>query len=153
MIPKIFNEVIDLGDGRSISIETGKLAKQAHGSVVVQMGNAMLLCTVVSNYEASDSNKIVFVMREQSQSFGSRLAGNPVRTKLQNLYKMSSGSKIYIDFDNIPLISSSFADEVFGKMFVEIGPIGFMQTFEFKRITNTVRKLIDKAIAQRMAAG
>ena len=33
--------------------ETGKLAKQAHGSVVVQMGNAMLLCTVVSNYSAS----------------------------------------------------------------------------------------------------
>ena len=54
MIPKIFKEVIDLGDGREISIETGKLAKQAHGSVVVQMGKAMLLCTVVSNYKQSD---------------------------------------------------------------------------------------------------
>jgi polyribonucleotide nucleotidyltransferase len=53
MIPKVFREVIDLGDGREISIETGKLAKQAHGSVVVQMGKAMLLCTVVSNYKAS----------------------------------------------------------------------------------------------------
>ncbi|MDX1543190.1 MAG: polyribonucleotide nucleotidyltransferase [Christiangramia sp.] len=50
MIPKTFKEVIDLGDGRTISLETGKLAKQAHGSVVVQMGNAMLLCTVVSSY-------------------------------------------------------------------------------------------------------
>ena len=48
MIPKTFKEVIDLGDGRTITLETGKLAKQAHGSVVVQMGNAMLLCTVVS---------------------------------------------------------------------------------------------------------
>ena len=38
------------------SIETGKLAKQAHGSVVVQMGKAMLLCTVVSNYKQSDVN-------------------------------------------------------------------------------------------------
>ncbi|MBD0832454.1 polyribonucleotide nucleotidyltransferase [Aestuariibaculum sediminum] len=54
MIPKTFKEVIDLGDGREISIETGKLAKQAHGSVVVQSGNCMLLCTVVSNYQASD---------------------------------------------------------------------------------------------------
>ncbi|MEZ4801919.1 MAG: polyribonucleotide nucleotidyltransferase [Gelidibacter sp.] len=53
MIPKTFREVIDLGDGRTISIETGKLAKQAHGSVVVQSGNCMLLCTVVSNYEQS----------------------------------------------------------------------------------------------------
>jgi len=54
MIPKTFKEVIDLGDGREISIETGKLAKQAHGSVVVQSGNCMLLCTVVSNYHAAD---------------------------------------------------------------------------------------------------
>lgn len=54
MIPKVFKEVIDLGDGREISIETGKLAKQAHGSVVVQSGNCMLLCTVVSNYKQSD---------------------------------------------------------------------------------------------------
>jgi len=54
MIPKVFREVIDLGDGRTISLETGKLAKQAHGSVVVQMGKAMLLCTVVSNYKQSD---------------------------------------------------------------------------------------------------
>ena len=54
MIPQVFKEVIDLGDGREISLETGKLAKQAHGSVVVQMGKAMLLCTVVSNYKQSD---------------------------------------------------------------------------------------------------
>jgi polyribonucleotide nucleotidyltransferase len=53
MIPKVYKEVIDLGDGREISIETGKLAKQAHGSVVVQMGKAMLLCTVVSSYKES----------------------------------------------------------------------------------------------------
>ncbi|MFY0712976.1 polyribonucleotide nucleotidyltransferase [Seonamhaeicola sp. NFXS20] len=54
MIPKTFKEVIDLGDGREISIETGKLAKQAHGSVVVQSGKCMLLCTVVSNYKSAD---------------------------------------------------------------------------------------------------
>ena len=54
MIPKVLKEVFDLGDGREISIETGKLAKQAHGSVVVQSGKCMLLCTVVSNYKQSD---------------------------------------------------------------------------------------------------
>lgn len=35
MIPQLFVEKIDLGDGRSITIETGRLAKQADGSVVV----------------------------------------------------------------------------------------------------------------------
>ncbi|MBD3724119.1 MAG: polyribonucleotide nucleotidyltransferase [Flavobacteriaceae bacterium] len=48
MIPKVTQEIIDLGDGRTISIETGKLAKQADGSVVVRMGDAMLLATAVS---------------------------------------------------------------------------------------------------------
>jgi polyribonucleotide nucleotidyltransferase len=48
MIPQLFKETIDLGDGRSISIETGRLAKQADGSVVVRMGDTMLLATVVS---------------------------------------------------------------------------------------------------------
>ena len=37
MIPKIFTQEIRLNDGRKITIETGKLAKQAHGSVVVRM--------------------------------------------------------------------------------------------------------------------
>ena len=54
MIPKTFKETITLSDGREITLETGKLAKQAHGSVVVQMGKTMILCTVVSNYEQSD---------------------------------------------------------------------------------------------------
>jgi len=42
----------DLGDGRMIEIETGKLAKQADGSVVVRMGDTMLLATVVSTVGA-----------------------------------------------------------------------------------------------------
>ena len=53
MIPKVSREIIDLGDGRSISIETGKLAKQADGAVEVRMGNAVLLATVVSARKAS----------------------------------------------------------------------------------------------------
>ena len=52
MIPKTITQEIPLKDGRTIIIETGKLAKQAHGSVVVRMGNCMLLCTVVSNYNS-----------------------------------------------------------------------------------------------------
>jgi polyribonucleotide nucleotidyltransferase len=52
MIPKTFTQEIRLEDGRTITLETGKLAKQAHGSVVVRMGDCMLLCTVVSNYQS-----------------------------------------------------------------------------------------------------
>ena len=47
-------KVFDIGDGRTIEIETGKLAKQADGSVVVKMGDTMLLATVVSSPEAKE---------------------------------------------------------------------------------------------------
>ena len=53
MIPQLFVESIDLGDGRSITIETGRLAKQADGAVVVRIGKCMLLATVVSARKAS----------------------------------------------------------------------------------------------------
>ena len=53
MSPKPLSQTIKLSDGREITIETGKLAKQAHGSVVIKMGNCMLLSTVVSNYGES----------------------------------------------------------------------------------------------------
>ncbi|MDO9633913.1 MAG: polyribonucleotide nucleotidyltransferase [Paludibacter sp.] len=49
----VVTKTITLGDGREISIETGKLAKQADGSVMVRMGNTMLLATVCSAKDAS----------------------------------------------------------------------------------------------------
>ena len=106
---------------------------------------------IETRYELPNDNILIFRMKEESGSFGSRPEGTPVRNKLNNLYKMGEGSKICIDFKDIPLISSSFADEVFGKLFVEIGPVGFIQRFEFTNIMQTVRQLIDKAIAQRMS--
>ena len=47
-------KTFDIGEGREVTIETGKLAKQADGSVVVKMGNTMLLAAVVSNKEAGE---------------------------------------------------------------------------------------------------
>ena len=52
MQPNPIIKSIELEDGRQITIETGSLAKQADGSVVVRMGDTMLLATVVSNKEA-----------------------------------------------------------------------------------------------------
>ena len=52
MQPKGIVKSIRLEDGREITIETGRLAKQADGSVVVRMGDCMILATVVSSQEA-----------------------------------------------------------------------------------------------------
>jgi ribonuclease PH len=53
----IKTKTFDIGDGRMVTIETGKLARQADGSVTVRMGNCVLLATVVANKEQSTKNK------------------------------------------------------------------------------------------------
>ena len=51
---QVIEKTITLPDGRTIVLETGKLAKQADGSVMLKMGNTMLLATVVSAQEAGE---------------------------------------------------------------------------------------------------
>jgi polyribonucleotide nucleotidyltransferase len=51
----IITKTFDIGDGRTIAIETGKLAKQADGAVVVKMGDTMLLATVCSTKQAKEN--------------------------------------------------------------------------------------------------
>jgi len=71
MMYQAFEKTIDLGDGRSISIETGKLAKQADGSVVVKMGRTMLLATVVSAKEARENVDFMPLSVEYKEKFAS----------------------------------------------------------------------------------
>ena len=65
------SHTITLRDDVSIEIETGKLAKQAHGSVVLKQGNTMLLATVVSNYEARDGVDFLPLSVDYQEKFAS----------------------------------------------------------------------------------
>lgn len=106
---------------------------------------------VETHYERHDRPEVLFKLRDESSSFGSRVAGIPVRTKLINLIGMCPGQRVIVDFEDISLVSSSFADEVFGKLFLELGPMSFAQKFEFRNVCTTVQQLTDRAIAQRLA--
>ncbi|HSV76893.1 MAG TPA: polyribonucleotide nucleotidyltransferase [Bacteroidales bacterium] len=59
----------DLGDGRTISIETGKLAKQADGSVVVKMGDTMILATVVAKKELVEGQDFLPLTVEYQEKY------------------------------------------------------------------------------------
>lgn len=60
---------IDLGDGRTITIETGKLAKQADGSVMVRMGNTMMLATVCAAKDAKPDVDFMPLQVEYKEKF------------------------------------------------------------------------------------
>ena len=71
---KLYNAVqktITLADGREIMIETGKLAKQADGAVVVKMGDTMLLGTVVAAKEAKEGTDFMPLQVEYKEKFAS----------------------------------------------------------------------------------
>ncbi|MEE4115639.1 MAG: polyribonucleotide nucleotidyltransferase [Marinilabiliaceae bacterium] len=68
---KLVEKTIDLGDGRSITLETGKLARQADGSVMLKMGKTMLLATVVSAKEAKEDVDFMPLSVEYKEKYAS----------------------------------------------------------------------------------
>ena len=67
----IVNKTIDLGDGKVIHIETGKLAKQADGAVVVRLDDTMLLATIVSSKEAREGVDFLPLTVDYREKFAS----------------------------------------------------------------------------------
>ena len=65
----VTEKVIEFGDGRRVTIETGKLAKQADGAVVVKQGNTMLLATVVAAKEAKEDCDFMPLQVEYKEKF------------------------------------------------------------------------------------
>ena len=64
-------KTIELPDGRTITLETGKLAKQADGAVELRMGNTMLLATVVTAKEAGEGVDFMPLQVEYKEKFSS----------------------------------------------------------------------------------
>jgi polyribonucleotide nucleotidyltransferase len=71
MLPNHKIKTFSLPDGREISIETGKLAKQADGSVVVKMGNTMLLATVCSSVDFKEGTDFLPLTVDYQEKFAS----------------------------------------------------------------------------------
>jgi len=68
---KIKEKIIDLGDGRTITLETGKMARQADGSVLLKMGKTMLLATVVCAKEAKEDTDFMPLSVEYKEKYAS----------------------------------------------------------------------------------
>ena len=68
---KAIKKAIDLGDGRVITLETGKLAKQADGAVELRLGDTMLLATVVTAKEAGEGVDFMPLQVEYKEKYSS----------------------------------------------------------------------------------
>ncbi len=68
---KVKEKVIDLGDGRQIILQTGKLARQADGAVLLKMGKTMLLATVVAAKDAKEDTDFMPLSVEYKEKYAS----------------------------------------------------------------------------------
>ncbi len=107
-------KTIDLGDGRSIKIETGKLAKQADGAVTVTMGNTVLLATVCAATEAApdcDFMPLQVDYKEKYSSIGRFPGGFTKREGKASDYEILTSR--LVDRALRPLFPSDYHAEVF----------------------------------------
>lgn len=100
----------------------------------------------------SDSGDLVLLMSDKASShFGSRKGGRHIRRVIRNLLR--NRPTIILDFEGVGVFTSSFADEVFGRLFVSMGPRAFMTRIRMRNVDPTVEGLIDRAILQRTRLG
>lgn len=102
-------------------------------------------------YETEAGDAVVLKLRDESMGFGSRPAGRQLRTKCLNLLNAEPTKPLLLDWTGVPLVSSSFADELVGKLFASLGPLAFSARVRNLGMDATVRGLVDKAIMQRAA--
>jgi hypothetical protein len=104
-------------------------------------------------FEGGESSDEPMKLRlvDEVKSFGSRESGKAAYNLVRNLLSAGQPSKLRIDFEGVHLISSSFADEMVGRLFAEMGPLAFMQHVEIANADTVVKSLIDRAIMQRSA--
>ena len=90
-------------------------------------------------------------MKNLQGSDPDRPAGRQLRTKCINLLNAEPGKPLLLDWSGVPLVSSSFADELIGKLFASLGPLAFSARVRNVNMEAVVRGLVDKAIMQRAA--
>jgi hypothetical protein len=107
---------------------------------------------IETHFETSKPEEFRFDLCSEGESFGSRLAAIPVRIKLANLVRMSGNSRIVIDFAGVSVVSSSFADEVFGKLAADLGLLRFSQKMDFRNVSSTVEQIMNRSITLRVTS-
>ncbi len=85
-----------------------------------------------------------------SHGTGTRRSGLSVRTYVLNIFEQGS-QRVVLDFSDVGMISSSFADELIGKLAAHFGFVAFAQRVTLKNVNETILPLIDRSVSQRLA--
>lgn len=100
--------------------------------------------------EDTPSGLMRLKLADQASGFGNRVTGQKIRTVIENLLATAPGDVLEIDFAGVDLLASSFADEVFGKLAVSLGIVGFSSRLRFVGLNKFCQGIIDDVVQSRI---
>lgn len=113
------------------------------------LGGHELTDMYIENME-DDYNRVVFKISDATSGTGTRQSGLKIKNEVINLYKKAK-RPIIVDFTDIGIISSSFADEFIGKLVIELGFFQFQQIITLTNMNSTIQTIVQRSLSQRMA--
>ena len=99
-----------------------------------------------------NQDNIIYRLADKSSGTGTRRSGEAIRNEVINITKQTD-SLVLLDFSDVSVISSSFADEFIGKLAVEFGFFGFTQRFRLIGMNTTVQAITNRSVSQRLGTG
>lgn len=110
-------------------------------------GKPPMVAFEMSHLDSDD--EIVFRVTDEASGFGNRETGRQLRTKLQNVMTQFPRSRVKVDFENVALVSASFADEFIAKLVVELGNFSFFTRITVVNANGLISQTLDNVIRQR----
>ena len=155
------------GSGRLISYEdefrSQEMSVSYPGTMVefqlktnksVQLDNALWGRPTVGYFEMKyedDFGNLDLRLKDYAPTFGNRPTGRKIRTMLENMLESNPGQSINVDFDGVDMITSSFADELFGRLAIQLGIWQFGQRVRPRNVNALCFGIINNVIEQRIA--
>lgn len=97
----------------------------------------------------NDAGEIEYVIYEKAKGFGTRKSGLKVRNEIINIHTETK-RPINLDFKGVNLVSSSFADELVGKLVIHYGFIGFNNIIRLRNMNDLVQTIVQRSVSQRI---
>ena len=95
-----------------------------------------------------DINSYVYDIAKHSEGTGTREAGKRARIQILNIVKQT-GTDITLDFLNVGVMSSSYADELIVKLLLDVGIFQFNRAIRLKGLSDTHKRILEKSFRQR----
>lgn len=103
----------------------------------------------LEEYE-SENGEVIIPVAKESNGTGTRKSAEKLRTMILNIV-LADKKKVVLDFSNVHLISSSFSDELIGKIISTYGFVFFIRNFNIININSFNALILNRSVQQRMA--